>query len=121
MNFTNPLISFYTEDKKLNESLRYPFLTEISWIFLMHLNNRLGMFKHRLNIYLTYESPSKRTLKLGSIFEYKATIKDNIDALDINSRKKVLEIIYEAFIGLAKEFGWDEHFITCLLYTSRCV
>jgi hypothetical protein len=50
INFINPLLEIYCRPEELRSKLSISFYREILWIFLKHLDNRLKMFQHRINI-----------------------------------------------------------------------
>ena len=114
INFLNPYPSIYFNPKELSSTLAIPFNREIFWLFLKHLDNRLKMFNHRVNIVLTDKDDIPTNQKFASTYEH--TLK--IDAVmfqekdDLEKKKMLLDIIYNAFSSLAKDYNWNNEIIT---------
>ncbi len=86
-----------------------PFSTEVAWIFLKNLDNKLPKEVQRVNILFTTEREHQKTLKLGKVYEYYHSLNTSIpESTDTSaSRQHFLEILSTAFSMLGNEFGWD--------------
>lgn len=108
MNFVNPYIAIYFRPDTLRVNNNISFYKELSWTFLKNIENRLKLFQHRVNIVIVDSEPLKKTMKFGSIYEYNIKLEKPFNAIpEIEKRKKLLDIIYEAFKLLGAENNWD--------------
>lgn len=108
MNFINPYTEIYFRPQSLKTENYLPFYKEVIWIFLKNLDNRLKLFQHRLNIVFTDTEDSKKITKFGSIYEYRQRIEKPFNEIEEQEkRRKLLEIIYRAFIEVGTENKWD--------------
>ncbi|GEO07483.1 hypothetical protein AAE02nite_51470 [Adhaeribacter aerolatus] len=109
MHFINPYTDIYIEVKDLQLKTTFPFYKEVIWTFLKYLNNQLGLFKHRVNINFVNSDQQTGTRKFGSIYEYRIKVDGSIFLTKQEEEKRdfLLDIVYEAYCGLAKEHGWN--------------
>lgn len=108
MNFLNPFIEVYFYPEKLKAENIIPFYKEVSWIYLKNIDNRLKLFQHRLNIEIIDAVPLRKTMKFGSIYRYTLMLDQPFNALsDVDKRRRLLDIVYEAFKVLGDENNWD--------------
>lgn len=119
MNFINPYTTIYFDSVELRMLTNIPFYKEIIWLFLKHLDNRLKLFRHRVNIHFTNTDQTIKTRQFGSIYDYYTKVdKEAFKTLDDLSRRKLLlNIIYQAFKELAECYDWDRSVID-LAYVS---
>ena len=107
MNFLNPLPEIYfAEPLPKGVNPRPAFYKEVFWIFLKNLDNRLKLFKHRLNIEFTTAEVKKSVMKYASIYQYNVHI-SNLEKLSEISRIGLLDIVYSAFKNIGTEYQWD--------------
>ncbi len=113
MNFLNPLITIYFRHEKLQEKLAIPFHKEILWLFSKNLNNGLKLFQSRVNIIFVDSKTDVGIKKIASIYEYH--LFENIEIfkeLDEDGQKRrLLELIFQAFMELASKFNWNKSVI----------
>jgi len=108
MNFVNPYIEIYFRPETLRTRNNIPFYKEVSWTFLKNVGNRLKLFQHRLNIVITDTEPLKKTMKFGSIYEYSLKLDKSFNEIaDSEKRRKLLDLIYDAFKLVGVENNWD--------------
>ena len=109
MHFINPYISFYTEAKGFQFYSAFPFCKEVAWTFLKHLGNKLGLFRHRVNITFVDSAIQTGTRRFGSIYDYRIKVDEPLllTRTEEERRDLLLNIIYEAFCALANEYAWD--------------
>ena len=108
MNFINPFISLYFRPTKLYDRTYFPFENEIFWGFLKNLDNRLGLYRHRVNIVFVNDEVKAIPARYGSIFEYEKKFDKAWGELREQSKRKLLlDIVYEAFTAIGKKFDWD--------------
>jgi hypothetical protein len=113
MNFINPYTSIYVETKELQFYAAFPFYREVIWTFLKHVNNKLGLFKHRVNITFVDSNQQSGTESYASIYNYKTKLEegDFLTKTEEERRDILLNIVYRAFSVLAKEHGWNGEII----------
>ena len=113
MNFINPYIEIYYRPESLKERFDISFYKEILWLFLKNLDNRLKMYKHRVNIVFVDSESLTGSFRFGSIYENRVfiNITDFEKQNEYNKRKTLLEIVYNTFIELANVNGWDKDII----------
>lgn len=113
MNFINPYTAIYTEAKGHQFYSAFPFYREVIWNFLKHLNNKLGLFKHRVNIMFVDSDQESGTATFDSIYDYRITLDEGYFLTKTEEEKRdiLLDVVYEAFSALAKEHGWDREVI----------
>ena len=108
MNFINPYIEFYFADDEIKSDNNIKFHKEVSWTFLKNINNRLKLNRHRLNIEFVNEKPLHETIKFGSIFIYQLKLEKPFnEIIESEKRRKLLDIIYTAFLKLGVVNNWD--------------
>jgi len=108
MNFINPYTEIYFRPQSLKTENHLPFYKEVIWIFLKNLDNKLKLFQHRLNIVFTDTEESRKTMKFGSIYEYRQRIEKPFNEIqESEKRRKLLEIVYQAFVQIGTENNWD--------------
>lgn len=108
MNFVNPYISVYYNPESLHAENKIPFYKEVCWVFLKNLDNRLKLFKHRLNIEIVDTVPLRTTMKFGSIYGYILKLDKPFNKIiESEKRRKFLDIVYEAFMAIGVENNWD--------------
>ncbi|WP_276371476.1 hypothetical protein [Chryseolinea sp. H1M3-3] len=104
MNFINPYVTIYADDKAINQ---LPFCTEVIWTFLKNIDNRLKLFQHRLNIYISESEEPKRISKFGSIYEYRTKLARPFHGIsEFEKRNELLNLIFEAFDAVGREHKW---------------
>jgi hypothetical protein len=113
MNFLNPLPEIYLRYPNVDQYEIMPFYREVLWLFSKHLNNRLKMFKHRVNIEIEEVYSNPRNLQFGSIYAYQTCIDiEEFKSLDeLAKRKIILNLVHSGFTSLATEHNWNKEFI----------
>ncbi len=113
MNFLNPLLEIYVRYPDVKQDEVMPFYREVLWLFSKHLNNRLKMFQHRVNIEIEDVFSRPKNFQFGSIYAYQTKIDINafIELDELSKRKTILQLIYEGLTSLAKEHNWDQQCI----------
>ena len=113
MNFLNPLITIYFRPQELQEKLSISFYREILWLFSKNLQNGLKLFQSRVNIIIVDSESDIGVKKVGSVYEYHHFESvEEFQELDEDGRKKrVLEIVFQAFMELASKFDWNKDVI----------
>ncbi|WP_207432874.1 hypothetical protein [Sabulibacter ruber] len=113
MNFINPYTSIYFCQEELRTAYNIPFYKEVIWVFLKCLDNRLKLFKHRVNIHISDREELLKTRRFGSIYEYFVRIDQNtFTQLDEPTKRSVLlDVVHRAFLELADCHGWDKEAI----------
>jgi len=108
VNFVNPYIEVYFNPEKLKAENKIPFYKEVCWIYLKNIDNRLKLFRHRINIELIDFVPVSKTMQFGSVYKYTLMPDQPFNALgSADKRRKFLDVVYEAFKELGKENNWD--------------
>lgn len=108
MNFVNPFIEVYFNPEKSKAENNIPFYKEVCWVYLKNIDNRLKLFQHRLNIEILDAAPLRKTMKFGSIYRYSLMLDHPFNAMSLaHKRRKLLDIVYEAFTVLGNENNWD--------------
>ncbi len=108
MNIINPYTEIYFRPESLKTENHLPFYKEVIWTFLKNLDNKLKLFQHRLNIVFIDTEDTKRTMKFGSIFEYRLRLERPFNKIEESEkRRQLLKIIYQAFIQVGTENKWD--------------
>lgn len=108
MNFVNPYIEIYFNSQTLKDENNIPFYKEVCWTFLKNIDNRLKLFKNRLNIEISDNKPLKNTMKFGSIYRYTLKLDKSFnETVNSDKRRKLLDIIFEAFNTIGTENNWE--------------
>jgi hypothetical protein len=114
MNFINPYIEHYFHLRNSMYETIMPFSTEVYWLFLKNLNNRLKLFQHRVNINFVDMDVATSAYRSASIYSFNARFDhQSVKALnDSDKNAWLLDTVFEAFNALADEFNWDKEAIT---------
>ena len=113
MNFLNPLLEIYLRYPNVNQDDIMPFYREVLWLISKHLNNRLKMFKHRVNIEIEEVHSNPRNFQFGSIYAYQTCIdiEEFVNLDELSKRKTLLELIHTGLLSLATEHNWNKEII----------
>ncbi|MCE7992990.1 MAG: hypothetical protein HEP71_13460 [Roseivirga sp.] len=113
MNFLNPLLEIYLSYPQVDKYEVMPFYREVLWLFSKHLDNRLKMFKHRVNIEIEEAFSEPGNLHFGSIYTYQTRIdiEEFVNFSEQSKRKVILELVYAGLTSLANEHNWDQRCI----------